>query len=586
MEQTKRKPRGKLLSDYILILLAVGVCMLISFFATNTFVMDTARNQSRQAADVIFEQANDQVGIFEEDISNLYLNVIQNVSVSNFFTAEDFAGRWNNLDGFLQMVGNNMRINTSLENIMFTDADGNLIASKGDIFVSAQWKPEDLKGVTYSDRLYDAQHNEFFFQVGAPMYIDQVGSSQVGVGSVYLLFNTGYLQTIVDGALPNEDAAVGILVAGDALIGGSGKWEQKYGAEWKTREDDDLLVYVSAVGYTGWRMVSVVPKSSLLSGVTQMQQISFVTLGVALLALIFVCSLIYLRIIKPIARQTAFMASFTQDTRQRIEVTENNEIGEMAQKMNEMLDSIETLNREKLEVQKRNMQLEVEKKQTELIAYRSQINPHFLSNAFNCIRGIALYHGEKEIAELSMALTRFFRYSVQKEEIVTVGEALEGLGYYAQIIQYRFNGRHQVELCAADDVREERIPKMLIQPIVENAVFHGLETLTGSGVVTVTVRRDEKNLLLTVADTGGGMDVKTEQSLRQAMQAYDRKQKIPEDSPGIGFMNVYRRLRLFYGNSAVFRMKNEQGKGLEIRMELPLSAFPRKNKSGQEKKTC
>ena len=125
---------------------------------------------------------------------------------------------------------------------------------------------------------------------------------------------------------------------------------------------------------------------------------------------------------------------------------------------------------------------------------------------------------------------------------------------------------------------------MLIQPIVENAVFHGLETLTGSGVVTVTVRRDEKNLLLTVADTGGGMDVKTEQSLRQAMQAYDRKQKIPEDSPGIGFMNVYRRLRLFYGNSAVFRMKNEQGKGLEIRMELPLSAFPRKKKSGQEKK--
>ena len=61
-----------------------------------------------------------------------------------------------------------------------------------------------------------------------------------------------------------------------------------------------------------------------------------------------------------------------------------------------------------------------------------------------------------------------------------MGEALESLGYYAQIIQYRFNGRHQVELCAADDVREERIPKMLIQPIVENAVFHGLETLTAA----------------------------------------------------------------------------------------------------------
>ena len=87
-----------------------------------------------------------------------------------------------------------------------------------------------------------------------------------------------------------------------------------------------------------------------------------------------------------------------------------------------------------------------------MIAYRSQINPHFLYNTFNCIRGMALYHGEKEIADLTMALSSFFRYSVQGEETVTVREALENLQRYAQIIQYRFNGKHKVAVNASRDV--------------------------------------------------------------------------------------------------------------------------------------
>ena len=118
------------------------------------------------------------------------------------------------------------------------------------------------------------------------------------------------------------------------------------------------------------------------------------------------------------------MANFKKDTRQRLAVKQNNEIGELAGKMNQMLDDIEELNRAMLETKEKYLELEYAKKQTEMIAYRSQINPHFLSNTFNCIRGMALYHGDKDIAELTVALASFFRYTISAEEMITIREAL------------------------------------------------------------------------------------------------------------------------------------------------------------------
>ena len=127
---TKRRLRH----EYILLLAVVDGVVCLSLLITNTEFNDTARQEAQQSADVIFQQAEDRVTIFEEDIASLYMNVVRNVSVTNFFTADTVAERWDNLDGFLQVVGNNMRINQSLQNILLYDEDDHLIAAKGDIF--------------------------------------------------------------------------------------------------------------------------------------------------------------------------------------------------------------------------------------------------------------------------------------------------------------------------------------------------------------------------------------------------------------------------------------------------------------------
>ena len=118
------KKRGKLIYEYLLLMMAVGVIILLSFLATAYIANESAMEQSRQSVEVIFQQAEDGVKIFEEDVSNLYINVVNNASTASFFRAENLSGRWDRLSEFHQVVGNNMRINQSLKNIQLYDKEG------------------------------------------------------------------------------------------------------------------------------------------------------------------------------------------------------------------------------------------------------------------------------------------------------------------------------------------------------------------------------------------------------------------------------------------------------------------------------
>lgn len=560
---------GRLLYEFIFILILMVIMICIAFFATEYIVNYSAMEQSRQSAEVIFQQAEERVYIYVEDIENLFMNAVYNSSVTAFFAAENLPERWGTMDGFYQVGSNNKRISRYLENILLYNLSNELIGSQGSVFFPMQDEVQDSDKVVYTDRLIDVQSEKVFFEVGKPVFQKMTQGGYNRIGTAWLLFNVEYLQNIVDGTLVNDMSAVAILDGSDGILAVAGDWKEEYVNLWETEETRENLVYVTMLGDTGWRMVSVMPKESMLSGVTQIQGFSYLIYAMMLLIMGIIFMLLYFRIIKPISRQTAFVSNFTKDVNQRIQVTGDNEISELARKMNDMLDDIEMLNREIVNSQKRYLDLEYAKKQTEMIAYKSQINPHFLYNTFNCIRGMALYKGEKEIAELALSLSSLFRYCVQGDDLVTVEEALENLQHYANIVQYRFNGKHQVLAEMSDAVRQKKIPKLLIQPLVENAVFHGLETKQGNGSVWVKIEDKEAEIVITVEDNGDGIAEDKMVELKNAMSHYDKEETISERSLGIGFLNVYRRMRLFYGQSAVFEVESRKGEGTHIQMQLP-----------------
>lgn len=569
MIKKKSKTSG-LMREYVGILIFVCLIICISFFMIRYIINNSFMEESAESAEVVFHQAEDNLRLFEEDIENLYTNIATGQTVIGFLKAEDFAERSGKLREFYQIAGSNMRISRNLENIMLYDDEDNLVTSMGEVFIP---KPEgmELSGmITYTGIMESRENRQNYFGVAMPVFDTEETGGYIFLGSVFLLFNVENLQGILDSALLNEEAASAVLDRDGNVMAGTDKWEEEYALLGTPSEGNDYIVNTKEMEQSGWKLINIIPKSSMLNNVNQMMQIMYITYVAVIIAMAAVCVTMYVRILKPIRRQMEFMTNYTEDTGQRIEVLENNELGELAGKMNLMLDGIEQLNGRIIENQKKYLELEYAKKQTEMAAYKSQINPHFMYNTFECIRGMALYHGEKEIAELAKSLSKLFRYNVKGDEIVTIQEVLQNLQEYAKIIQYRFMGKYKVEVKSDREALTEKIPKMLIQPLVENAVLHGLETqVEGGSVETAIELCSEDKLKIIVRDSGCGIASEKMEEIREAFRAYDENGCVYNKNQGIGILNVYQRIRLFYGKAADVSIESSEGKGTAITLILP-----------------
>lgn len=202
-------------------------------------------------------------------------------------------------------------------------------------------------------------------------------------------------------------------------------------------------------------------------------------------------------------------------------------------------------------------------------ALESQINPHFLYNTLESIRGQAIVSGSVDIAKTTEALAVFFRYSIsQKRNIVTLQDEINNIKNYFLIQKYRFDDRFQLEILTDDnDISDYVLPKLTLQPIVENAIFHGLETKEGSGTVKIAITTTVKRLLITVSDNGLGMTSEILDCVNQKL----RDDTFPsEENSGIALVNVNRRIKLFFGDQYGLQIYSIQGKGTDVEIVLPL----------------
>lgn len=233
--------------------------------------------------------------------------------------------------------------------------------------------------------------------------------------------------------------------------------------------------------------------------------------------------------------------------------------------------------REKQRVQQKlreKYSVKVQNKQAKIAALQSQINPHFLYNTLECIRSEALLYECDSIARMAKALAAFFRYSISnKENIVTIRDELRNIENYFLIQSYRFENKFALEINVEDD-REEvgnyLIPKLSLQPIVENAIFHGLETKAENGKVTIRIYTTDQELVVVISDNGTGIDWDTLVSMRQALEqtgtGTDRNEK---RGNGIALSNVNQRIQLAFGNRYGLRLYSTTGIGTDVEIWLP-----------------
>lgn len=224
-------------------------------------------------------------------------------------------------------------------------------------------------------------------------------------------------------------------------------------------------------------------------------------------------------------------------------------------------------------------------KQAELAALQSQINPHFLYNTLESIRGQALIDDNTEIAKMVEALAAFFRYSIsRKGDLVTLRDELANIQNYMVILRYRFNNRFSLNIYIDEEDKKAYdyfIPKLILQPVVENAIFHGLEECLEGGKVDIEVIVTDNSLILTVSDNGKGMDSKTlselNERIRLANQHMDDKKESKQRNTGIALPNINKRIQLLFGEEYGINVYSTLNQGTDIEITIPAN-YERNNR--------
>ena len=222
-----------------------------------------------------------------------------------------------------------------------------------------------------------------------------------------------------------------------------------------------------------------------------------------------------------------------------------------------------------LEEEENSFEKELRLKQANLATLQSQINPHFLYNTLECIRGMALLNDQEEIADLAWSLSRFFRYSISgKSDYSTLREELSNIQDYTRIQNYRFQQRFSLSIEEDDFVMDTVIPRLTLQPVVENAILHGLHDVTEGGEIRIHVEKIDENICITISDNGCGMSPEVLEKLSHRV-LYGSEEENRKGHTGIGMHNVDRRLKLYYGPAYGITIYSAETVGTDVEIRIP-----------------
>ena len=235
----------------------------------------------------------------------------------------------------------------------------------------------------------------------------------------------------------------------------------------------------------------------------------------------------------------------------------------------------------------REHKAELLRKETELSTLINQINPHFLYNTLDSMRGYAVLHNMGEIADLTKSLSSLFRNVITgSREYVSLKDELNNISCYMRIQSFRFNNKVSLVQDIEDpDVLNYTVLNLTLQPIVENAVFYGLENKVGKGQVTVVAYRTEKRLVLTVSDNGIGMEQEKVDELNRAfVSGRMLKSSSRSRHTGIALVNINKRIQLHFGGDYGLKITSTPGVGTDVEIVLPVLSLDPDEKDGRMEK--
>ena len=321
-------------------------------------------------------------------------------------------------------------------------------------------------------------------------------------------------------------------------------------------------VVTKTVGYTGWKLVGVIKGTGISLNMLKTRLFIVFVILLIIFIVIIINSYISFRVTNPIRELEKSVKALEEGNLDAdIYMGGSYEVQHLGKSVQDMKFRIKGLMQDIVNEHE-------EKRKSEFDSLQAQINPHFLYNTLDIIVWQIENEKQSEAVHTVTALARFFRLSLGKgKNIVTVKDEIDHVKNYLMIQHMRFKNKFDYEFDIAEDVLELPSLKLMLQPLVENAIYHGMEFMDGDGLIMVKAWREEDELYLSVADNGLGMtEDKVEMILTGKSSSGNGR------GSGIGVKNVNERIKLYFGEAYGLTIDSEPDEGTKVTIHLPVKA--------------
>ena len=392
------------------------------------------------------------------------------------------------------------------------------------------------------------------------------------VGTMFITFDLSGFQRISELMLSGSESQLLICDANENIIYHAGDnpagnanrnsqgSAQKSVADRVISDSHSYVVAQADISDSGWKIMLLTPRASFSADALSVTKTVAITVAVALVISAFITAGVSVAFSRPI-EQLAEVMDEVQLNRleRRVQVEGNDEIARLGNSFNHLMDKLD-------HSLKREYDAVLQQKDAEIRALQAQMNPHFICNVLQSIAAMANIRHAPELAEMATLLGKTIRYSITGTDLfVTMREEMDYVNNYLHIQSLRYGNRLSYQVNTPEYLMNNRIPKVSIQPLVENAIVHGLEHITDGGFLTITAWEDKQSMVIEVADNGTGMQKSELQQLQCSLSSEEK----PQDREHIGLRNLNLRLHLLYGEEGSMTVESEENTGTVVRIVLP-----------------
>ena len=389
------------------------------------------------------------------------------------------------------------------------------------------------------------------------------------LGTLMIDFNLGFLDNLSSSASWDRGAEPTLVIVNTegSIVFNSSPFDKEIieavtpGTEKLKVSGSNFRIRHTSSGTNDWEVFLVINESKLYRNI---YRLTFLQVGLVLFSIILVVLVIFV-VSLTISRQFERFQkkiSRTSDPKQHalIRVDSNDEFRDLAEVYNEMMGRIDNLIDT---VYSKELLL----KSAEIKAFQAQINPHFLYNTLDCINGLVEMNRPDDIKKTVTALASIMRMSIKGAEILTVRENLSYTEQYMYIEKIRYGDKLLFLSEIPESMMDYYMPKLIIQPLLENSIVHGISELLGKGMIGLFGREEEDAITFTVKDNGKGIPqnvidlIESRQSSQEAEEQFSRE--------SIGLQNIQSRIQLMYGKEYGLTIKNIPAGGSSVTIRLP-----------------